>query len=204
MDDLVIVRDADYQVLKDWSKLIGEQLSAQQKNAIQLIMHELVHVRQYRSMGREVFVNRYISEAIVKGYASIAMEEEAYRFGNWVKTELNTPEKYIEYSLIGCKQFVQDNIAWDEAGNHKHWQDVNLNRLCRGTTAPYAPGGCFRYFMTSGESWGRRPTDTVNWSIGVDLCAGTSANRLVQQCLRDNVARGQTLSQVIERCRTRR
>lgn len=202
LDDLVIVRDGDYQILKDWGKIVGEELTTQQKEALVLMVHELVHVRQYRDMGRETFVNRYISEAIVKGYANIAMEQEAYQVDKWAEAELSTPEKYVDYSQIGCKQLVQDKIAWDEAGNN-HWHDNNLNTLCRGTTVPYAPGACFRYFMNSGNGWGRRPTDTVNWEVGLSLCAGTSANRVVQRCLRDNVARGQTLAQVVEQCRTR-
>lgn len=91
LDDLIIIKDAEFQLLKNWSKNIGDTLSPAEKDALALILHELVHVRQYRNMGRDTFLTQYLTEAIANSYANISMEQEAYRYGSWARTMLDTP-----------------------------------------------------------------------------------------------------------------
>lgn len=42
------------------------------------LIHELVHVRQYRELGRETFINQYLPDAVLNGYGSDDFESEAY------------------------------------------------------------------------------------------------------------------------------
>lgn len=91
LDDLVIIRDAEFQILRNWNKDLGAELTSGEQSALGLIMHELVHVRQYRNIGKEVFLTNYLSEAIAKGYADISMEQEARRNQNRATSILGTP-----------------------------------------------------------------------------------------------------------------
>ena len=52
-----------------------------------VMIHELVHVRQYRMMGREQFVNRYLAEALVHSYPDISAEQQAFGFQEWASGE---------------------------------------------------------------------------------------------------------------------
>ncbi|MCA9473272.1 MAG: hypothetical protein MRJ96_14465 [Nitrospirales bacterium] len=78
LDSLVIVQDAHHQILTGWTHTWDDvrfgHLSAKEEESLILMIHKLVH---YRQMGREQFVNRYLAEAIQKGYANISTEEEA-------------------------------------------------------------------------------------------------------------------------------
>ena len=85
LNDLVIIRDQHFQILRNWNKNAHIPLDLDEQYAAALMIHELVHVRQYRNMGKEVFVNTYLSEALVKGYADISAEQEASNFENWAK-----------------------------------------------------------------------------------------------------------------------
>jgi hypothetical protein len=42
-----------------------------------VIRHELVHVRQYERLGRQLFLKRYIRECLVEGYVGAPLEKEA-------------------------------------------------------------------------------------------------------------------------------
>lgn len=44
----------------------------------QILMHELVHVRQYKELGFFGFLKKYLKEYKEKGYSSISLEIEAY------------------------------------------------------------------------------------------------------------------------------
>lgn len=91
LDDLVIIKDAEFQILRNWNKDLGAELTSGEQSALGLIIHELVHVRQYRNMGNEVFLNNYLTEAIVRGYADISMEQQARQYQNWATSILATP-----------------------------------------------------------------------------------------------------------------
>lgn len=49
-----------------------------------IIRHELVHVRQYERLGRQVFLRRYIGECLVEGYTGAPLEKEARRLSTSV------------------------------------------------------------------------------------------------------------------------
>ncbi|NHZ94497.1 hypothetical protein [Massilia sp. CCM 8734] len=71
LDDLVIIEDDKFQILRNWSKGIGEALNDAEQSALKTMIHELVHVRQYRNIGKESFINLYLAEAIASSYANI-------------------------------------------------------------------------------------------------------------------------------------
>jgi len=79
LNDLVIMRDPQFQTLRSWSKNVGDSLTPAEINALVLMIHELVHVRQYRNFGKETFINRYLTEALANGYVNISTEQEANR-----------------------------------------------------------------------------------------------------------------------------
>lgn len=91
LDDVVIIEDPIFQIIKNWNKNVGDILTETEKNALKLIIHELVHVRQYREMGKETFINLYLTEAVAKDYATISKELEASKYGSWARTMLDTP-----------------------------------------------------------------------------------------------------------------
>jgi hypothetical protein len=79
---LIFVQDDIYDTLFNvrWSygELIGRHPVPMNDRAFFTIIHELVHARQYRELGREEFLNHYLRDALVNGYASVEFEEEAY------------------------------------------------------------------------------------------------------------------------------
>jgi len=91
LDDLVIMRDNWFQILQNWNKDLGAMLTSDEQNALAKIIHELVHVRQYRNLGKEIFINNYLSEALIRDYPNISMEQEAKRYQTWAFSVLGTP-----------------------------------------------------------------------------------------------------------------
>jgi hypothetical protein len=63
-----------------------------------------------------------------------------------------------------CIDAVQYKVAYDKAGS-KQWMDVNLHKLCDGTTDPSATIGCFQ----------RQIAEHDNWSRAIDACKAGSA-----------------------------
>lgn len=198
--DLVIIRDDKFEILKNWNKSSANDLTDEEREALVTMVHELVHVRQYREIGKEVFLNRYLAESVVRGYANISYEREAYRFDAWFENMLGRPLSCVSDQ---CKDYVQDNIAWDRNGRHNHWQENNLSALCGATRSVYSPGNCFQYVMRSGDDWGRTDEDVVNWGKAVRMCAGTSSARSSTRCLRRSVSAGRGFDNSIEFCRNR-
>jgi hypothetical protein len=45
LDDLVIMRDAPFQILRNWNKDLGATLTPDEQLGLSKIIHELVHVR---------------------------------------------------------------------------------------------------------------------------------------------------------------
>jgi hypothetical protein len=60
---------------------------ATQISAALLLVHELVHAKQYRELGFSVFLDQYLFEALKRGYSSISFEQFAYDFGEKVRRE---------------------------------------------------------------------------------------------------------------------
>jgi hypothetical protein len=48
--------------------------------AVTTFMHELVHVKQYRELGRYNFTTQYVASAIAHGYGGIGFEHEAFEY----------------------------------------------------------------------------------------------------------------------------
>jgi hypothetical protein len=82
LDGLVIIRGEIFDRLAvwayDWSTAGAGSLTAEEMKPLFLMLHELTHVRQYRELGREAFVNNYLVSVIQNGYADASFEEEAY------------------------------------------------------------------------------------------------------------------------------
>lgn len=48
--------------------------------AIDILTHELVHVKQYRELGRYNFTTQYLASALAKGYGGVGFEHEAFEY----------------------------------------------------------------------------------------------------------------------------
>jgi hypothetical protein len=87
LGDLIVIRDDYFQVLMDSRnyatavQLHGGTANCEFRNAVGLLAHELVHVRQYADIGFDAFLNYYLLQAPF-GYASIAYETEAYGYSD--------------------------------------------------------------------------------------------------------------------------
>lgn len=81
LDTLVIFQDDMHAVLAGWSSdlddVIWGNVESDEFKAFFSLTHELVHVRQYREVGRETFLNEYLADALISDYAEIGLEEEA-------------------------------------------------------------------------------------------------------------------------------
>jgi len=97
LDALVIVNDARYDAIVNWNRswpevLEGEMSSAERK-ALFLMLHELVHVRQFREMGRQAFLDEYLPAVVRDGDHGARLEDEAYRMaprkGSWAREVLD-------------------------------------------------------------------------------------------------------------------
>ena len=60
--------------------MLSGGLSAALINAIDLLVHEMIHVRQYQDLGTENFMVNYLLETLVVGYGNDSFEREAYTF----------------------------------------------------------------------------------------------------------------------------
>jgi hypothetical protein len=81
LGSLIIVQDWIYDavqsVIFQWPQTIvtwnGTNMAA-----VFTLTHELTHVRQYRELGRERFINEYLPDAVLNGYGGVQFENEAY------------------------------------------------------------------------------------------------------------------------------
>jgi hypothetical protein len=48
--------------------------------AVDILVHELVHVKQYRNLGRYNFTTQYLASALANGYGGIGFEQEAFNY----------------------------------------------------------------------------------------------------------------------------
>jgi hypothetical protein len=97
LDTLIIVKDARYDRIlawdRSWVQVLGGELSSAQRKALFLVLHELVHVRQFREMGRQAFLDEYLPSVVHDGDHGARLEEEAYRMaprkGSWAREVLD-------------------------------------------------------------------------------------------------------------------
>ena len=93
LGNVVILRDHFFEQLDLWDHPWGEarfgHLTQEEEEALSILIHELIHIRQYREIGKEQFINRYLTEALKSGYGSISMETEAYDFQSWADKQYN-------------------------------------------------------------------------------------------------------------------
>ena len=85
LGSLIVLPNASYDI---WNNLLWswpgtvKTWSAREMEVLFTLMHELVHIRQYREIGREEFLNRYLVDALVHGDTSANLEAEAYEFSD--------------------------------------------------------------------------------------------------------------------------
>jgi hypothetical protein len=92
LGQIVVVNDASLRTLTGLFPSLQTMIADPAANAAQieaalLLVHELVHVRQYRDIGFSVFIDQYVFEAIQREYANISFEQEAYGFEHKVHDE---------------------------------------------------------------------------------------------------------------------
>jgi len=58
--------------------LLCGRTSAEFRAAIELLMHELIHVRQWETLDQDSFLNNYLIECMLVGYGSDSFESEAF------------------------------------------------------------------------------------------------------------------------------
>jgi len=87
LDDLIIIRNTSYEVLMDSShhdytvsQITSGGAPSTYVEALLLLIHELVHVKQYSSLGLDAFLTNYLIETISRGYGSDSFEKGAYEF----------------------------------------------------------------------------------------------------------------------------
>ena len=88
LGDLIVIRDEHFQVLTDSRKfataaqLKSGSAACDYRDAVLLLSHELVHVRQYAELGFDAFINSYLMEALMRGYGTDSFESEAYAYSS--------------------------------------------------------------------------------------------------------------------------
>jgi hypothetical protein len=82
LDSLVIFEDERYDAIVTWNRRWDDvragALEPAQDRALFTSLHELVHVRQFREIGREQFLSEYLADAVRSGEQSVELEREAY------------------------------------------------------------------------------------------------------------------------------
>ena len=96
-----------------------------------------------------------------------------------------------------CANHIQDKISWDGNG-HNQWEQVNLNKLCQGTTKPKEPGECFNKVMNGHVKWGEG--DKWKWENAIRLCAGTSDSEQTISCFQKRIHADTSWEEAILQC----
>ena len=97
----------------------------------------------------------------------------------------------------GCAQHIQDKVAWDNKG-HTQWDQVNIIKLCQGTTNPKEPGECFDKVMNGHIKWGEG--DVWKWENAISLCAGTSDAEKTIDCFQKQIHASTAWDKAIQQC----
>jgi hypothetical protein len=88
--------------------------------ALLVMIHELVHVRQYANLGLNGFLTNYLIETTLRGYGSDSFEREAYGFENTVAgtiggtqlVELEAAKAAAKALGIGTAAVAQNPAQW--------------------------------------------------------------------------------------------
>lgn len=189
LDDVVIYQPLAFERLSNWSKEPTDELSEEEIRTIVLALHELVHVGQYRRLGKESFLNNYLANVLIHGYGSDRFEKEAYGIGDLARAYLREngrckapePEPEPEPAPRPCFGAVQDKIAWNYHGSTR-WDVGNIVRLCNGQEDSTAPAQCFQEAMHGNT--GANPR--WSWQEASALCEGTADANRTLSCYLEN------------------
>jgi hypothetical protein len=133
LDSLILLTDAQYDALMSddfsYDRVAQGRATADQTAAFFTIMHELVHVRQYRELGREQFLNNYLPDAVVNGYSGVAFELEAYSLSGhcdgWLETMLPGSDPQCSRFAFSSNGAVPGYhcVSVNEGSDPDHWED---------------------------------------------------------------------------------
>lgn len=98
-----------------------------------------------------------------------------------------------------CSKHIQDKISWDYDGRN-HWDQTNIDTLCKGTSSPKEPGECFNKVMTGKVKWGN--DDKWKWKNAVSLCSGTNNADERVGCFEKRMADGVEWNAAILQCQS--
>jgi hypothetical protein len=102
-----------------------------------------------------------------------------------------------------CMENVQNKIAWNPNSPYEtaqKWEQVNLEKLCKGTNNPKEPGKCFHELMTGHVKWGS--TDKWEWKNAISLCAGTGNSDQKISCFKERIEAGEKWDAAIFQCQS--
>ena len=130
--DLVIIRNTDYDALMNVSyhdytvaQIISGNAPSNYVGALLLLIHELVHVKQYSSLGFDAFLTNYLIETISKGYGSDSFEQEAYTFEYDVAQTIagdQQPEIEVVQAVARALGVSAEGVAADVA----RWKEIAI------------------------------------------------------------------------------
>ena len=155
LDDLVVMRDDLYDALfneppRTLAQLRCGQGSRAFRNALEVLLHELVHVRQFDEMGRDAFLATYILQILAEGYEGSDLEDEAFEVSFGVREPLvdqravlafvhaNQPAtaSYLpaRFSMNATSPFAEESPVIDTRGR------PSVTRSAAGTYSVSFPG----------------------------------------------------------------
>lgn len=82
LDSLVIFEDGRFDALMgfdaSFDEVVSGALTPAQDAGLFTLLHELVHVRQFRDLGRERFLSEYLADLLSRGEQAVELEQDAY------------------------------------------------------------------------------------------------------------------------------
>ena len=104
--DLIILRGSNvYDVLMNNAynysvETILANQTSEYVSALKILIHELVHVRQYSSLGYNAFLTNYLIETVSKGYGNDSFEKEANEFRDKVFAQIKVAVPPVKTSPL--------------------------------------------------------------------------------------------------------
>lgn len=145
----------------------------------------------YQVYGKEIAIMKRLPESMM----SCQIRASHFSF-------ICEPEKDLSDSndLQGkiCMASIQDKIAWDYEGR-KHWQQSNLENICKNAIYSLQPGICFNRIMHGNVSHGGGTR--WRWPPALRLCAGTQNANSTIACFTQAVEQKKPWPEAIELCR---
>lgn len=93
LDSVVVFQPELFEVIDNWNipwtNVAFGGLSEAEHDGLLTMVHELIHVRQYRKVGREQFINLYLANAITTEYENLTTEREAQRLESIADNMIN-------------------------------------------------------------------------------------------------------------------